>query len=215
MTPATRTELDDRILASEPGSYPWDDWQRAAVAAGIASGLAALGRSVMREAYQHDWCAQLKYECGIDNPDTAAGMIACAREQPQLMEARWQWLLATDGLRFDPWEHQERSEDSPEWNELLQRWEAEQSKDVALEVALQREAIGYIVEFYGLNQLAIIDLTRHGVGERPEAMTLWADFTVIGPEIPHRITHSGVVRIECDPEGASLDAAIFERVEES
>lgn len=215
MTPATRTGLDDRILASGPGSYPWDDWERAAVAAGIAPELAALGRSVMREAYQHDWCAQLKYECGLDNQDTAAGMIACAREQPHLAESRWQWLLATDGLRFDPWEHQERSEDSPEWNALLLRWQAEQSKAVSLEVALQREAIGYIVQFYGLNQLARIDLTRHGVSERQDAVTLWADFTVIGPEIPHRITHSGVVRIERDPDGASLDAAIFERVEES
>jgi hypothetical protein len=214
MTPAARTELDDRILASAPGSYPWDDWQRAAEAAGVAPELATLGRSVMREAYQHDWCAQLKYECGLDNPDTAAGMIACAREQPHLMEARWQWLLATDGLRFDPWEHRERPEDSPAWNELRQRWEAEQEKDAPLEVALQREAVSYIVEFYELNQLAIIDLLQHAVGQTPEATTLWADFTVIGPEIPHRITHSGVVRIERDPAGGSLDSAIFERVEE-
>jgi hypothetical protein len=82
----------------------------------------------MREAYQHGWCDRLKYECRIDNAGTAAGMIACAKDHPHLIVARWQWLLATDGLRVDPWEHQGRPEDSHEWNELRQRWEAEQGK---------------------------------------------------------------------------------------
>jgi hypothetical protein len=38
---------------------------------------------------------------------------------------------------------------------------------------------------------------------------------VIGTEIPHQVSHSGVVRIELDAAGTSVDAAIFERVEES
>jgi hypothetical protein len=213
--PYEPSELDRRIQACAPGAYPWDDWQREALAAGLSPEVAALGRAVMREAYQHHWCDRLKYECGIDNADTAAGMIACAKDQPWLTERRWQWLLITDGLRFDPWEHQERREDSPEWNELRQRWEAEQTKELPREAALQKEAIRYIEEFYGLDQLAIIDLQQQAVGQTPEATILWADFTVIGTEIPHQISHSGVVRIELDPAGACVDAAIFERVEES
>ena len=213
--PYEQTELDRRIQACAPGAYPWDDWQREALAAGLSSELAALGRAVMREAYQHHWCDRLKYECGIDNPDTAAGMILCAKSQPYLTEARWQWLLATDGLRFDPWEHQERREDSPEWTELRQSWEAEQTKELPREAALQQEAIRYIEEFYGLDQLAIIDLQQQAVGQTPEATILWADFIVIGTESPHQVCNSGVVRIELDPAGACVDGAIFERVEES
>jgi hypothetical protein len=213
--PVPGTELDNRIQGCLPGAYPWDDWQREALAAGLDAQLAAHGRAVMREAYQHDWCDRLKYECGIDNPGTAAGMIACAKDHPHLAEARWQWLLATDGLRFDPWEHQEIPEDSPEWNELRQRWEAEQTTDLPREVTITKEAIRYVEEFYQLDQLAIIDLFQHAVRQTSESTILWADFAVLGTEIPHRITHSGVVRIELDPAGTSLDAAIFERVEES
>ena len=214
-TPALKTDLDNRILGCLPGTYPWDEWKQEALAAGLFPETASLGRAVMREAFQHNWCDQLKYECGIYNADTAAGMIACAKEQPDLVEARWRWLLETDGLRIDPWDHRERQEDSPEWTELRQRWEAEQTKEVPREVALQKEALRFIEEFYLLNQLAIIDLLQHAVCRTVEGTILWADFTVIGTEIPKQITHSGVVRIELNPEGTSLDAAIFERVEES
>ena len=208
------SELDRRLQACAPGAYPWDDWQREALASGLNATLAALGRTVMREAYQHNWCDRLKYECGIDNADIATAMIAWAKDQPHLMEARWHWLLATGGLRVDPWEHHERPEDSPEWTGLRQRWAAEQTKELPREAALQKEAIRYIEEFYGLDQLAIVDLTQHSVSQADGAAMLWADFTVIGTEIPHRITHSGVVRIEQDPSGACVDAAIFERLEE-
>ncbi len=141
-------------------------------------------------------------------------MIICAKDQPHLTEARWQWLLATDGLRFDPWEHQELAEDSPEWNELRQRWEAEQTKELPPEVVLQKEAIRYIEEFYSLDQLAMIDLVRHAVSQTGEDTILWADFTVIEANNISRICHSGVVRIELDAAGSSVDAAVFERLEE-
>lgn len=208
------TDPDNLINGCLPGAFPWDGWQRQALASGLDAQLAALGRSVMREAYQHDWCDRLKYECGIDNADTAAGMISCAKDQPHLVEARWQWLLATDGLRIDPWEHQELPEDSPEWTELRHRWDAEQTKELPREVILQKEAIRYIEEFYELDQLAIIDLAQHAVSHTP-AVTLWADYTVIGTEVPYRIAHSGVVRVELDSAGTTTDAAIFSRVEES
>ncbi len=213
-TPAT-TDFDRQMFECPPGEFPWDVWARQAVAAGVAAELAALGRSVMREAYQHGWCESLRYECGVNQPGTAAGMIACAKDQPHLVGARWQWLLAADGLRIDPWEQRELPEDSPAWTQLRRRWEAEQTKELPREVTIQKEAIRYIEEFYVLDQLAIIDLLQHAVSQTPEVTTLWADFTVIGSEIPHRITHSGIVRIELDPDGTSLDAAIFERAEES
>jgi len=60
--PHEPTELDRRLDACAPGAYPWDDWQREALAAGLSPDLAALGRAVMREAYQHDWCDRLKYK---------------------------------------------------------------------------------------------------------------------------------------------------------
>ena len=217
ITPAPKTDLDTRIQGYLPGTYPWDEWKQEALAAGLDAQLAALGRAVMREAYQHDWCDQLKYECGIDNPDTAAWMIACAKDQPHLTEARWQWLMTTDGLHFDPWKHEEWSETAPEWTQMRQLWETEnfQENEWPVFVRLQREAIRYIEDFYRLDQLAIIDLQQQAVRQASGATTLWADFTVISNATPHRIVHSGVVRIERDSTGVSVDAAVFERVEET
>ena len=213
MTPIARSELDDRILACVPGSYPWDHWERDALAAGLNQDLATLGRAVMREAYQHDWCEDLKYECGIDNPDTAAGMISCAKEQPFLVETRWQWLLATDGLRFDPWERAEWPEAAPKWNEMFRRWQTESNaeKTRSTENQLLLEAVDYITYFYRLNQLAIIDVMSQAVCVSEGQTTLWAGFTVID-STSRRISHSGAVRIDM---GDSEDASIFERVEET
>ena len=56
INPTPKTDLDTRITGCLPGAYPWDDWQWEALAAGLDARLAALGRAVMREAYQHDWC---------------------------------------------------------------------------------------------------------------------------------------------------------------
>jgi hypothetical protein len=216
MTPSTRTDFDDRVLACAPGSFPWDLWQQEALSAGLNADLATLGRAVMREAYQHDWCDGLKYECGIDNPDTAAGMITCAKEQPFLVETRWQWLLATDGLRFDPWNREEWPEAAPEWNEMLRRWLAELNTETprSSENQLLLEAIDYITFFYRLNQLAIVDLEGQAFRAGASETTLWASFTVIDstqPE-PRRVNHSGAIRIDLGKDG---DATIFERVEES
>jgi hypothetical protein len=216
-SPKANTKANERILASAPGHYPWDHWQREAHAAGLSPELAALGRAVMRESYQHDWCDRLKYECGIDNPGTAAGMITCGKDHPYLAERRWQWLLITDGLRFDPWKHEEFREASPEWNEMRRRWQAESvhGKAPHTENQLLFEAVDYITFFYKLNQLAIIDLLLHAVSQKDGTTTLWADFTVIGTISHSRVDHSGIVRVELDEAGACVDAAIFERTEES
>jgi|GEM_PF-3285820 len=68
------TALDDRILTCSAGAYPWDDWERSALASGLAPALAALGRSVMREAGNHAWCGRLKKECGWS--DEGRAMLA-------------------------------------------------------------------------------------------------------------------------------------------
>jgi hypothetical protein len=148
------TALDHRLLACAYGAYPWDEWERSALAAGLSPELAALGRSLMREAYQHDWCERLKAECGWS--DEGRAMLRRVLAHPRRTAARWEWLLSTDGLRFDPWEHREprhasgraeidnaqhcpqgeppgavarqHYEDSPCWNRLRSKWNREQAK---------------------------------------------------------------------------------------
>jgi hypothetical protein len=44
--------------------YPWDRWERHARARGVGAELAQLGRSVMREAYQHQWAAMIARRYG-------------------------------------------------------------------------------------------------------------------------------------------------------
>lgn len=214
MTPATRTELDELILASTPGNFPWDKWQTRALTAGLAAELAGLGRFLMREAYQHDWCEVLKQECGLLSDSVAQGMIDCALQEPELTADRWQWLLATDGLRFDPWQHDERSEDSMAWTEMRQRWEAENvPAGINETLEMKREAIRFIEDFYLMNQLLVVDLMNHAISIRSKERVLWADFTVIEHDpVNPRIRHSGVVRIE--RHGESVDVAIFKQEEE-
>lgn len=218
MTHATRSELDDLILASTPGNFPWDQWKAKALAAGLSAELADLGRAVMRESYQHDWCESLKYECGLHNEGTAQGMIDCAQDEPDLTTDRWQWLLATDGLRSDPWERESFSELAIEWTAMRQRWDAERSTSAVpfSSLALKRQAHRFIEEFFDLDQLAIIDLLNHAFSSTmKEKAVLWADFTVIehDPVYP-RIRHSGVVRIENDGQ-LGYEGAIFKRQEEA
>lgn len=216
--PYEPTEVDNRIAGCLPGAYPWDDWQHEALAAQVFPELAALGRSVMREVYQHGWCDALKYECGIDNPETGAAMIASAKEQPDLTASRWQWLLVTDGLRFDPWNREEWPERAPEWLQMRRRWDAETNaeKPLSPDAVLRREACYHVEEFYKLNQLSVIDLSGDTVRHDTDGTAiLWGNFTVISSTPPHRITHSGAVRMEMDADGSIADAAIFEQVEES
>jgi hypothetical protein len=108
-----------------PGCWPWDDWQRFALATGLAADLATLGRAVMREADQHAWCERLKKECGLH--DAGRAMLARVLRYPTRTAARWQWLLVTDGQRFDPWQHDELYEDSPLWKSHRARWNREQA----------------------------------------------------------------------------------------
>jgi hypothetical protein len=92
-----RTPLDERVLSCTYGNYPWDHWERAALAAGVPKGLAGLGRLTMREAYQHQWDARLQSLCGWN--DEGERMMQLALRSPKTAQKRWQRLLDTDGYR--------------------------------------------------------------------------------------------------------------------
>ena len=124
--PAASADLQSLPVCA-PGAYPWDHWQRFALAAGLASDLATLGRAVMREADQHDWCERLKTECGWG--DAGRAMFARVLRHPERTAARWQWLLVTDGQRFDPWERDEYPEDSPRWKTMRAKWDRERRRE--------------------------------------------------------------------------------------
>jgi len=94
-------------LQCEYGNYPWDRWQRKALAAGVAPELADLGRAVMREAYQHDWDKRLKMLCGWN--DHGRCIIQQALHSPAVVRQRWQRMLDTDGYRG------ERDPQTGEW----------------------------------------------------------------------------------------------------
>jgi len=130
MTRMSKTSSADLtgFYETSPGQYPWDDWERMALAAGLSSALASLGRSLMREADQHSWCGRLRRECGWN--DDGRSLLGRLLAQPRRTAARLQWLYATDGLRFDPWERREYAEDSPCWKRLRARWDREQATEV-------------------------------------------------------------------------------------
>ena len=81
----------------EFGKYPWDYWREWAVADGVSEDLADLGRSLIREADQHNWPDKLLAECGW--ADNGKAMIEAALKTPEVVEKRWQFLLTTDGGR--------------------------------------------------------------------------------------------------------------------
>ena len=104
LTPSTpavpRPRLDEgRVIGCEYLHYPWDDWHRWSLAWGLDEKLAALGRSTIREAYQHSWDDQLKRLCGWR--DDGQAMLSLALAKPRTARRQWAILLRTDGLRGD------------------------------------------------------------------------------------------------------------------
>ena len=76
------------------GHYPWDEWERAAKARGVERTLAELGRSVIRDASQHNWSKPLR--CLCESP-AFLDMLAGA---PYLGRRLCEILLETDGLKI-------------------------------------------------------------------------------------------------------------------
>ncbi len=79
------------------GEYPWDHWNRWALADGVPEDLALLGCDLIREADQHCWSEELQAECGWQ--DSGAAMIQLALTAPDETRKRWEHLMETDGER--------------------------------------------------------------------------------------------------------------------
>lgn len=98
---------EDEVLGSKYGAYPWNGWAQWARGQGIAPELAALGRAVIREAWQHGWPKPLCSLCGWR--DDGRRMARLALRRPAVAEKRWQQLLDTDGGRWNPQEGAEEA----------------------------------------------------------------------------------------------------------
>ena len=216
------------------GSFPWDAWQTLALENGVEEDLAALGRSLMREAINHGWCDTLQHECGVPlerfglethhDEQPGFGMILRALGDPDRYRARWRWLLETDGLRRH--EDREFSPEDPAWTALWIAWEDENFPiaDSASEAAYRREAYRYIAEFHELDQLAEIDIDDAafvGTLDGPfyAAYTVlecvWPESTVTWTFYP-RFKHRGLVRVKPAPAGSGypFDSELYKQLEE-
>ncbi len=91
---------DEEVMSGKAGAYPWDGWQKHALARGVGEDLAALGRAVIREAWQHGWGERERALCGW--ADDGRAMLRLALKSPETARKRWARLLETDGNRFDP-----------------------------------------------------------------------------------------------------------------
>ena len=89
----------DAVLGCQYGHYPWDDWERYALACGLDADLAGQGRLLIREAFQHDWHDWLKSVCGWR--DDGQALLAHALRAPKAALRQWNILMRTDGLRGD------------------------------------------------------------------------------------------------------------------
>ena len=89
----------DAVCACSFGGYPWDDWERHALACGLDADLAGLGRLLVREAFNHGWEAWLQSLCGWS--DDGQALLAFALRSPKSARRQWDILMRTDGLRGD------------------------------------------------------------------------------------------------------------------
>lgn len=97
--PKPKLDLGFDVCARSFGHYPWDDWERHALAHGLDADLAGQARLLIREAYNHGWEGWLQSLCGWS--DDGQALLAFALRSP--VKARWCFsrLMETDGLRGD------------------------------------------------------------------------------------------------------------------
>jgi len=222
------------FAAYKPGAYPWDLWQARAIERGVPEDLAALGRSVMREAINHAWCDTLQHECGVPlerfglesrGEEPGSAMILRALEDPDRYRARWRWLLETDGLQ----RHEERqfSPDDPAWTALWIGWEDENFPigDSTSEAAFRREAYRFVAEFHELDQLAEIDIHDVAFMETPDgpmyatytvSECVWLESTGTWAFYP-RTRHRGLALVKPAPAGSGYpyDSELYQQREEA
>jgi hypothetical protein len=108
-SPPPKLNLQFDVCACSFGHYPWDDWERHALARGLDAELAGLGRLLIREAFNHGWETWLQNLCGWSDDLPAprlrqAGgqaLLAFALRAPKTARRQWDILMRTDGLRGD------------------------------------------------------------------------------------------------------------------
>jgi hypothetical protein len=103
--PKPKLDLGFDVCARSFGHYPWDDWERHALAHGLDADLAGQARLLIREAYNHGWEGWLQSLCGWS--DDGQALLAFALRSP--VKARWCFsrLMETDGLA---WRHASQDE---------------------------------------------------------------------------------------------------------
>lgn len=89
----------DVVCACSFGQYPWDDWERWALAQGLNPSVAGQARLLIREWFNHSWAGELKAICGWS--DDGRALLRQARRAPKKALAQWNILMRTDGLRGD------------------------------------------------------------------------------------------------------------------
>lgn len=94
-----------KVGGDKPGNHVWDEWERLALSLGVEASTAALGSEVMREFYQHDW-----KKFGSEVSKKAVGTML-ALVDPEYADARWSYLLETDG----EWRKRAKSEPFVTW----------------------------------------------------------------------------------------------------
>jgi len=87
------------VCACSFGQYPWDDWERWALAQGLAPSVAGQARLLIREWFNHSWAGELRAVCGWS--DDGHALFKQARRAPKKALAQWNILMRTDGLRGD------------------------------------------------------------------------------------------------------------------
>jgi len=89
----------DVVCACSFGHYPWDDWERWALAQGLDPRMASQARLLIRESFNHDWPEKLRALCGWR--DDGQALFKLARRAPKKALGQWDILMRTDGLRGD------------------------------------------------------------------------------------------------------------------
>jgi hypothetical protein len=97
--PPPKLDLHFDVCASTFGHYPWDDWERFALARGLDAETAGLGRLLIREAFNHGWEGWLQSLCGWN--DDGQALLAFALRSPEKAQWCFSRLMDTDGLRGD------------------------------------------------------------------------------------------------------------------
>jgi hypothetical protein len=141
--PPPKPKLDlDKVLDCTFLHYPWDDWERYALACGLDADLAGQARLLIREAFQHDWPGWLRPLCGWD--DDGQELLALALRAPRQARRQWDILFRTDGLRGDYPPSLRFGAASPrrnaEWTYGFLRPDAQRLLERLINAQLEREA---------------------------------------------------------------------------